>query len=124
MLTSGRGLTASLHFGLGLAHMELKNFREAAVQFRQCIEKRDQPSLTPMNRDIRRAGPHHCLAVCLMHLREFDAAAEAFQQAMDADPQSRRVRFDLAAFLASRGSPVDALKQLHSLVNWMPSFLA
>lgn len=110
------GLTATLHFGLGLAYMELKNYRPAVDQFRQCIEKRGQPSLTPMNRDIRKAGPHHCLAVCLMHLREFDAAAEAFQQALAADPQSRRVRFDLATFLASRGLPVEALKQLHALV--------
>ncbi len=111
------GLTASLHFGLGLAHMELKNFREAAEQFRQCLAKRDQPSLTPMNRDIRKAGPHHCLAVCLMHLREFDAAGEVFQQALAADPQSRRIRFDFAAFLFSRGLPVEALKQLHALVT-------
>jgi tetratricopeptide (TPR) repeat protein len=109
------GLTASLHFGLGLARMELKNFREAGEQFRQCLAKRDQPSLTPMNRDIRKAGPHHCLAICLMHLGEFAAAAEAFQQAMAADPQSRRVRFDFAAFLFSRGLPLEALQQLHVL---------
>ncbi|HUI06986.1 MAG TPA: glycosyltransferase [Verrucomicrobiae bacterium] len=110
------GLTASLHFGLGLAHMELKNYREAAEQFRQCLAKRDRPSLVPMNRDIRKAGPHHCLATCLMHLGEFDAAGEAFQRALAADPQSRRVRFDLANFLFSRGSPVEALTQLHALV--------
>ena len=110
------GLTASLHFGLGLAYMELKNYREAGDQFRQCLAKRDQPSLTPMNRDIRKAGPHHCLAICLMHLREIDAAAEAFQQALGADPQSRPVKFDYAAFLFSRGLPVEALKQLHILV--------
>jgi len=111
------GLAASLHFGLGLAYLELKNYREAADQFRQCIAKRDQPALTPVNRDIRKAGPHHCLAVCLTHLREFDAAAVAFQQALTADPQSRRVRIDIAAFLASRGSPIDGLKHLHALVS-------
>jgi predicted Zn-dependent protease len=110
------GLTASLHFGLGLAHMELKSFDKAAEQFSQCLAKRDQPSLTPLNRDIRKAGPHHCLAICLIHLNEFNAAAEAFQQAMAADPQSRRVRFDFAAFLFSRGLPVEALQQLHTLV--------
>jgi glycosyltransferase involved in cell wall biosynthesis/Tfp pilus assembly protein PilF len=117
------GLTASLHFGLGLARMELKNFQEAGEQFRQCLAKRDQPSLTPMNRDIRKAGPHHCLAICLMHLGEFDAAAEAFQQALAADPQSRRVRFDFAAFLFSRGLPLEALQQLHALVAEKPDEL-
>jgi Tfp pilus assembly protein PilF len=69
-----------------------------------------------MNRDIRKAGPHHCLAVCLMHLREFDAAEAEFQQALATDPQSRRVRFDFSTFLAARGLPVEALKQLHALV--------
>ena len=110
------GLTASLHFAQGLALMELKTHREAAEQFRQCLAKRDQAALTPMNRDIRKAGPHHCLATCLMQLREFENAAEAFQQALAADPQSRAVRFDYAAFLAVRGLPVEALKQLHALV--------
>jgi glycosyltransferase involved in cell wall biosynthesis/Tfp pilus assembly protein PilF len=111
------GLTASLHFALGLALMELKDYREAAEQFRQCLVKRDQPALTPVNRDIRQAGPHHCLAVCRMRLGELDGAAEAFQQALAADPQSRPVRFDYAVFLTSRGLLVEALKQLHELVS-------
>ena len=116
-LASRGGLSAALHFGLGLAYMELKSFREAAEQFRRCIEKREQPSLTPTNRDIHRAGPHHCLAICLTQLREFEAAMDAYREALAADPQSRKVRFDFAAFLALSGLPVDALKQLHALVS-------
>ena len=110
------GLTASLHFAHGLARIELGQYSEAAEQFRQCLEKRDKPSLTPMNRDIRRAGPHHCLAICLVNLKQYEAAGAAFQAAVADDPQSRRVRFDFAVFLANRGSAIDALKHLHALI--------
>jgi tetratricopeptide (TPR) repeat protein len=110
------GLTASLHFALGLAQIELRQYVEAADQFRQCLAKRDKPSLTPMNRDIRRAGPHHCLAICLVNLKQYEAAGAAFQAALAEDPQSRRVRFDFAVFLANRGSAIEALKHLHTLI--------
>jgi len=99
-----------------LALMELRRHAGAARDFRECLAKRDTPALTPINRDIRKAGPHHCLAICLMYLKQLDAAGEAFQAALAADPQSRRVRFDFAVFLTERGLPVDALKTLHALV--------
>ena len=51
------GLTASLHFALGLAHFELKQFSEAADQMRQCLARRRQPGLTPINTDILTAAP-------------------------------------------------------------------
>lgn len=111
------GLPASLHFARGLALMELGRYREAVEDFRACLAKRDKPALTPINADIRKAGPHHCLAICLMNLRQHDAAGEAFQQALAADPQSRRVRLDFAVFLAERGLPVEALGQLHAIVT-------
>jgi tetratricopeptide (TPR) repeat protein len=59
------GLTASLHFSLGLSHLELRQFREAADQMRQCLAKRSQPGLAPINKEINTAAPHHCLALCL-----------------------------------------------------------
>jgi glycosyltransferase involved in cell wall biosynthesis/tetratricopeptide (TPR) repeat protein/SAM-dependent methyltransferase len=117
------GLTASLHFGLGLAYMQLKRFEEAAEEFQQCLTKRDEPSLTPVNRDIRKAAPHHCLAICLIELKQLDAAAEAFQQALAADPQSRHVRFDYAVFQHGRGLPLEALKTLYALAAEKPDAL-
>ena len=48
------GLTASLHFALGLAHFELKQFREAADQMRQCLTKRKQPG---SRRSTRTSSP-------------------------------------------------------------------
>src|SRR5262249_33617666 len=112
----GGGLTASLHFGWGLACLQLGKLEEALDQFRQCLAKRDRPSLTPVNRDIRKAAPHHCIAICLFRLGRMDEADAAFRQALAADPQSRPVRFDLATFLNSRNQPVDALKIMHELI--------
>ena len=111
------GLTASLHFALGLAHLELKQSREAADQMRQCLAKRAQPSLAPVNPEIRKAGPQHCLALCLAKLGDLEAAAEAFRAAIADDPQSRQARFDYARFLAAQGKPVDALNLLFELAS-------
>jgi GT2 family glycosyltransferase/glycosyltransferase involved in cell wall biosynthesis/Tfp pilus assembly protein PilF len=116
-LAKAGGLTASLHFALGLALMELQRFDEAAQQFRQCLAKRHQPALSPINRDIRRAAPNHCLALCLAKLRQSEAAAQAFCAALADEPESRPVRLDYAKFLAEAGQPVEGLKLLHQLVS-------
>jgi len=70
------GLTASLHFALGLAYHELKQYGEAAEQMRQCLAKRHQPALTPINTDILNSAPHRCLAMCLT---QAGAAVEALK---------------------------------------------
>ncbi|HTS18825.1 MAG TPA: glycosyltransferase [Verrucomicrobiae bacterium] len=121
------GVTASVHFGLGLAYMQLGRHEEAINEFQQCLAKRDQPSLSPTNRDIRKAGPHHCIARCHNALQQFDAAEKAFQAAQSADPSSVPVRFDYATFLWQRGQPLEAVKILHSLLteqgNLLPVWL-
>jgi GT2 family glycosyltransferase/tetratricopeptide (TPR) repeat protein len=115
------GMTASHHFGLGLALMELKQPAEAAAQMRQCLAKRAQPALSPVNREILQAGPNHCLALCLSALKEKDAAAQAFAAALSDDPSSRRLRLDFARFQAERGQPLEALRQLNDLVAENPA---
>jgi len=70
------GLTASLHFALGLAYHELKQYREAAEQMRHCLAKRHQPVLTPINTDILNSAPGRCLAMCLA---QTGAAVEALK---------------------------------------------
>ncbi len=109
------GLSASVHFALGLAHLEQKQFREAADQMRQCLAKRPQPALAPINPEIRRAGPRHCLALCLQQLGQPDAAAQEFRHALEDDPQSRPARLDYAGFLAAQGQPVEALNLYFAL---------
>ena len=116
-LAQSGGLTASLHFALGLAHLELKQPREAADQMRQCLAKRGQQSLAPINPEIHLAGPHHCLALCLAQLGDTDAAAAEARLAIQDDPQSRPARFDYARLLAARGQSVEALNLLFELAK-------
>jgi tetratricopeptide (TPR) repeat protein len=115
------GLTASLHFALGLAYMELKQFPDAADQMRQCLAKRDRPALAPVNPEVRRAGPHHCLALCLLQAGEAAAAAKEFELALQDGPDSAAVRLDYARFLHDQKRPVDALQVLHTLVTAQPA---
>jgi glycosyltransferase involved in cell wall biosynthesis/tetratricopeptide (TPR) repeat protein len=110
------GLTASLHFSLGLSHLELKQFREAADQMRQCLAKRSQPGLAPINQEINTAAPHHCLALCLVKSGDADAAEKAFQDGLGETGHDDALRLDYARFLAGQNRPVDALGRLNEVV--------
>jgi len=110
------GLTASQHFMLGLAHMELKQPAAAAEQMRQCLAKRGQPALSPINKEILRAGPHHCLALCLAELEQKAGAEQAFRDALGQEAKSHPVRFDFAKFQFQHGRPIEALKLMNELV--------
>jgi GT2 family glycosyltransferase/glycosyltransferase involved in cell wall biosynthesis/Tfp pilus assembly protein PilF len=109
-------LTASQHFILGVARMELREHADAAAQMRECLAKRSQPALSPIHPDILKSGPHHCLAVSLAGLGQDAEAEQAFRDALGQDPKSRAVRSDFAVFLFRRERSLDALKLLHELV--------
>jgi GT2 family glycosyltransferase/tetratricopeptide (TPR) repeat protein len=115
------GLTASQHFGLGLAYMEIKQPAEAASHMRQCAAKRHHPALSPINPEILKAGPHHCLALCAISQNDPPGAQRAFDAALAADPSSRPVRFDLARFQAAQGRTGEALKVLQQLTAENPT---
>jgi GT2 family glycosyltransferase/tetratricopeptide (TPR) repeat protein len=117
------GLTASQHFCLGVAQMELQQFAEAAGQMRQCLAKRHLPGLAPINLEILKAGPYHCLALCLSVLNDAEGALHAFEAALAADPSSRVVRFDLARHHAGQGRTSEALDVLRQLVAENPTDL-
>jgi glycosyltransferase involved in cell wall biosynthesis/predicted HAD superfamily hydrolase/tetratricopeptide (TPR) repeat protein len=110
------GLTASLHFSLGMAQLELAHFREAADQMRQCLAKRSQPGLAPINPEINTAAPHHCLALCLARLGDPAAAETAFQDGLKENGGGDAVRLDYARFLAEQNRPLDALGRLNEVV--------
>lgn len=110
------GLTASMHFMAGLAHLELKQFAAGAEQMRLCLAKRHEPTLSPVNRDIRKAGPHHVLALCLWGAQRHDDVEKAFLDALAEDSGARAAQFDFARWLAERGRKLDALHLLHKLV--------
>ena len=113
-------LTASLHFALGLAYFELKQFSEAADQMRRCLAKRKQSALTPINTDILTAAPQHCLALCLANLRDTAAAEKAFAAALLETGHGEAAKLDYAKFLLKENRAVDALHQLHGLVATNP----
>ncbi len=120
-LAQNGGLTASLHFSLGLAYFELKQFSEAADQMRQCIAKRKQPALSPINTDIHTAAPNHCLALSLVQLGDAAAAEKAFAAALAETGQIEAVKVDHAKFLAETGREIPALEQLNELVAKNPA---
>jgi len=105
---------------LGLAHLELKQFSEAADQMRQCLTHRDRPALAPINKEIRGAGPRHCLALCLEQLGQAEEAADEYRQAVKDDPRSYPARSDYARFLAAHAQPVEALNLYSALAHEKP----
>ncbi len=118
------GLTASLHFALGLAQFELKQFGEAADQMRQCLSKRKQPALSPINTDIHTAAPQHCLALSLAKLGDPAGAEKAYQAALAEPGGGEPLRLDFARFLVAQARFVEALRQLHAIVAPNPRHVA
>jgi tetratricopeptide (TPR) repeat protein len=118
------GLSASLHFSLGMAHMEMRHFDETAQQMRECLAKRDQGALTPVNAEIKGAAPWHALAICHLQQTQTREAEKAFEKALKDDPQSRPVRYDYSSFLAENDQPLVALEILDELVTEDPEDVA
>ncbi|HEX3624933.1 MAG TPA: glycosyltransferase [Verrucomicrobiae bacterium] len=110
------GLTASLHLALGLSQFELRIYPEAAEQMRQCLAKRNQPALSPINKDILTAMPNHCLALALAKSNDPANAEKAFQAALSEPGHGENIVLDYAKFLVGSNRPVDALQKLHELV--------
>ncbi|HEY9508952.1 MAG TPA: glycosyltransferase [Verrucomicrobiae bacterium] len=122
-LAKNGGLTASLHFALGLALFELKQPREAAEQMRQCVAKRNQPAFSPINTDILTAAPNHCLALSLAQIGDVAGAKQAFEIALTESGKLENVKFDYAKMLASQNEPVEALHKLHEVVAENPAHI-
>jgi glycosyltransferase involved in cell wall biosynthesis len=110
-------MTASQHFMLGVAQLELKQPGAAAEQMRQCLAKRGQPALTPVNKDILKAGPRHCLARALADSGQPAEAEKLYREALAEDPVSRPVRFDFAVFQFQQGRALESLTLLNEIVG-------
>jgi glycosyltransferase involved in cell wall biosynthesis/Tfp pilus assembly protein PilF len=125
VLTSGLakngGLTASMHFALGLAHFELKQFAQAAAQMRHCLAKIDHPVLSPINQDIQTALPHHCLAISLARQGDVQGAEQAFQTGMSATKRVDDLKLDYARLLHDQKRSVEALQLLHEIISEHPT---
>jgi glycosyltransferase involved in cell wall biosynthesis/predicted Zn-dependent protease len=113
-------LTASQHFLLGLAQMELEQYAPAAQQMRLCLEKRSKRNFTPINADILTVIPQHSIAICLWQAKDTDGADRAFQAAIAESPTAVKLRIDYARFLQEQSKPVDALQLLNKFVSANP----
>ncbi len=118
------GLTASLHFTLGLAERELKRFDSAAARFRACLGTRHQPGLTPGSAVIRGVGPRHLLARSLWEAGDVAGAEPEFRRARAEEPGSVPAGLDFARFLHATGRSVEALQELHGIVTTAPESAA
>lgn len=114
--TRAGGLTASLHFALGLSHFELGQYREAVEQIRLCLAKRHRPAFSPINTDILTSMPNHCLALALSKINDQAGAEKAFQAALAENGRAEDVRLDYVKFLVSTNRSVEALHKMHELV--------
>jgi predicted Zn-dependent protease len=114
------GLTASLHFALGLAYFELGRYGDAAEQMRQCLAKRDRRTLSPINTDILTSGPYHCLARTLTRSGDLAGAEQAFLAGLKEKGREDEIKLDYAVFLREQNRPVDALNRLHEMVTADP----
>lgn len=112
-LAQEHGLTASMHFALGLAYLQQKRPEEAAAELRQCLAKRNHPVLSPINPQIHRSGPRHCLALSLAAAGQAEEAEKEFRQALSEDASAMSLRIDFARFLSAAHREIEALQTLH-----------
>jgi GT2 family glycosyltransferase/SAM-dependent methyltransferase/Tfp pilus assembly protein PilF len=111
------GLTASLHFALGLSLFALGNFQDAAEQIRQCLATRKQSALSPINTDILTAMPNHCLALSLAKIGDKAGAEKAFEAALAENNGIEEAKLDYAKFLVAENRPVEALHKLREMIT-------
>jgi tetratricopeptide (TPR) repeat protein len=110
------GMTASLHFALGLAHLELGEFTEAVEQLQLCLAKRGERSFCPINKDINTAAPYHCLALAQAQLGSLSEADQSFQSGLKETGYTEGLRIDYARFLFEQDRPIDALQCLNQAI--------
>jgi glycosyltransferase involved in cell wall biosynthesis/ADP-heptose:LPS heptosyltransferase/chemotaxis methyl-accepting protein methylase len=116
-LAKNGGLTASLHFALGLSLFALGNYQEAAEQIRQCLAKRKNPALSPINTDILTSMPNHCLALSLAKINDKAGAEKAFEAALAENGRVEEAKLDYAKFLAGENRQVEALHKLREMIT-------
>lgn len=119
-IMSRGAITASMHYLLGFALVQLGRSGDAAKHLRACIGLRNERTLAPIHSDLLTAAPHHCLAVALANLNLPDEAEAAFDRAKAEAPLSAAVMLDYARFEAARGETAKALHLLHVVLGTDP----
>ncbi|MFP6901001.1 MAG: tetratricopeptide repeat protein, partial [Opitutales bacterium] len=111
------GPTASLHFLAGAALMKLGRNAEAIPHLKDCLEKRNEPALTPPCQQIFKGGPRQLLAECFAKLEQYEEAEKSFKEALGEDPESLGLLHDYAYFLHQRKQSLEALQILHGVLG-------
>jgi Tfp pilus assembly protein PilF len=114
-------LTASQYFIMGLAELESQQFTAAAKHMRQCLAKRHQPALTPVNPEIHTVIPRHSIALCLWQSKDAAGAESEFRAAIAEAPDAARLHVDFANFLHEHGQTAEALQMLNTFTTQHPA---
>ncbi|MBI1841825.1 MAG: glycosyltransferase [Verrucomicrobia bacterium] len=120
---SAAGPTASLHMLFGLAHFVQQNYASAASHLKQCVAKRQRPTLSPLLPDTLSGAPRHLLALSYDKLGEKAEAEKQFTASLAETPEATNVRMDFAKHLQREAKRVQALEQLHAIIAQKPSEL-
>jgi len=119
-LAVAAGLTSSMHYVLGGAYFQLKQFAQAIEQMELCIAKRHEPVHWPLIREVLGVAPRRCPANAMILAGRSAEAMKAFRQAIAEDASNRPLRQDFARFLHHEKESVEALNLLHELVQEDP----
>ena len=111
------GPTSSIHYVHGLALLKLDRFEEAIEPFRDCIDKRDEPTFTARFKGVEGHGPHHLLADCLAKSGQSETAITEYKQALNIAPEATSVRHGYAHYLTELGQPEKAVKLLFDAIE-------
>jgi tetratricopeptide (TPR) repeat protein len=112
-----QGLSASQQFALGFSLMSLNRLEEAIAAFHACLNTSRVPALGPVNPEIYRGAPEHCMAICFWKLGRMDEAQRTFAEAAGAHVEARTLRMDWARCLTATGDSIRALGLVHELVK-------
>lgn len=110
-------LSSSLHFALGLAHLELGQFEEAARHMQDCIHKRGQRTYCLINKEIMTAAPFHCLGVAQAKSGQAQAAEASFKKGLEEPGRHAPLRVAYARFLQEQNRPIEALECLNQSIS-------
>ena len=65
---------------------------------------------------------HNCLGSAYMKKRQFEAAADIFQKALDLDPDNCRINFNMGTCLRNQGKHTESIKWFAKVLHQKPDY--
>ncbi len=119
-----RPQASRIHYPLAMAYRALGDFERAKTHLAQYGDVRPEvkdPQLDKLKALIVGARPHVHRAIDAVKVRDYHAAIEAFNKALEYDPEDANVRVSLARSLYLTGDREAALRQLHEALRLDPN---